>query len=657
MCSFSSDSPSKAIRNCFISFKNRSPRVSLIISACLSLICTLLLPAFLSDRSISFSNSFLSVAYAAILFMLFQRYLKQRHPKREIVLTHIFGFLLSCMTAMGCAIEKTGRFFPVSLVMCVSVLFYTHLSACAVSLLWAGLSRLEEKKATVRGQTDAPGAQFPRLRQWCLWTLAHPWVIALILLICWLPCYLSLFPGGFSYDMSNEFNQQFVTYKSDFPRLHSVLIIGFLNAAHHLFGSYNVGIALYAIAQMAAFSALFTHMLITFYRQRLRAGLISLFAAYFALFPVISLTVTHTGRDTLFAGLLTYLGFLLYELASDPKTFLSTVRKPAILGAVFSLTVMSRNNNSELIMLVLLAVINLIVWVRGRRLHARGVRIFCISNLTVFILLSFVLNLICQPITPTNPRASMSVISQTLCRAYIDEPEKWNEKDKTDFEYYVNMERFIYCAECADYSKNLLQNVKGAGNGIGFIKMWVRMGIKCPGSYLNAFLAQTRYMWYPDSLVDGYVKAGLYTSEKCYFVTGIEKPGKRISLWKAGEEFYRKICKDISFEKIPLLSMLFSIGFQYWLLLHCLFYSLYKRRKKLLLPLAVIFVYIAFCFFIPLVLLRYFMPLFLLFPLTVVMTIHQGAEEAIVLSGAEKTSHQNSADALFAKSTQEEEKQ
>ena len=611
--------------------KDRSPRTSAWIAGGLALFCTLLLPTFLFDSSLTFSNSFVSIAFAAVLFLLFRGYYGEKHFRRELVLTHVLGFMLSCMTAMGSAIDRTERFFPVGFAMLVAILVYSHAFACTVSLIWAKLPAIAHNRYSdtrESGRSDEiPSVPASGLRKCVSFAVERPWVIALVLLVCWLPCYIALFPGGFSYDMTKEFSQQYGMYKSDFPRLHSVLIIGFLKAAHRLFGSYNAGIAIYAGVQMIAFSALFTNMLTTFYRRGLRGAVIGLFAAYFALFPVIHLIVTHTGRDTLFAGLLTYLGFLLYRLACDAKEFFSSVRRPVILGAVLSLTLMARNNNSELIMVALLVALNVVVWLKAHKLFPRGVLMFCVSNIAVSVLLSFVLGLICQPISPVNPRASMSIISQTLMRAYIDEPEKWSEKDQQDFEYYMNMEYYGYCPECADFSKDMMQNVKGAGNGIGFIKMWLRMGVKCPASYLNAVAAQTRYMWYPDSVIDGYVRAGIYKSEKSYFVTGIEMPGTRIPLFPAGEEFYRKIGKDISFEKIPVLSMLFSIGFQNWLLLNCLFYSAYRRRKKFYLPMAAMFVYLAFCFFIPIVLMRYLMPLFLFFPVTVAMTLHSDPEE------------------------------
>ena len=119
--------------------KRRTSGTNTNIAVCLSIISTLLLPALMYDRTIGFSNSFYSVAYAIVLFLLFKWYYGRQHCRRELLLTHAFGLLLACMTTMGRAIEQTGRFFPVRLAVCVSILIYTHVFACAVSLLWQKL--------------------------------------------------------------------------------------------------------------------------------------------------------------------------------------------------------------------------------------------------------------------------------------------------------------------------------------------------------------------------------------------------------------------------------------------------------------------------------------------------------------------------------------
>ena len=603
------------------------PRAGRILPVCLSVIGTLLLPRFISDGTTAFSNSFAAIAYAAVLFMLFSGYYRRRHVRTELALTHVFGLLLSCMTAAGRSIEQTGSFFPVSPVTGIAVLFYTHVFGCVISFIWEKLSEQRHENPTPR--SDSAGSRLSRLLSF---VAARPWLVSVSLLLCWLPCYIAVFPGGFMYDVTAEFRQQYETYLSCFPRIHSALMIGCLNAAHRLTGSYNAGIAVYCAVQMAAFSAIFTHMLVIFYRQRVRGAMLLFLWLYFAVFPVIHLIITSIGRDTLFALLFVYLVTLLYDASCDAQGFMRSPWKPACLGAVLALTVLSRNNtNEKLIMLLLLAAVGA-VWLRLHKVFPRGIAVFSVSCLTVFISLSFLLGAVCSPMTKANQGAALGLVTQTLVRAYTDEPEKWSDEDIADFARFVDAEHAEYCPELADVSREAMTEEAIKADIGGFLKLWVRMGVRCPDAYLNAAAAQTRYGWYPDSVIDGYVRGKIYDTEKSYFTTGVSSPGKKVHLWHWGEEFYRKLSWDISFEKIPIVSMLFSIGFQNWLALHCFFLAVYRRRRNLYLPLGVILAYLLICLFLPIVIMRYFMPLYLLFPLTAVMTLcpprHDGQEAA-----------------------------
>lgn len=598
-----------------------------MIAGGLSVLSALLLPTFYYDSSIGFSNSFLSVVYAAFLFLLLRRCYGRKHPKREWVLTHVFGFLLAWMIAMGRAIEQTGRFFPVSWAVCVSILLYSHVLACATSFLWEKLSAFEASQQKHRGKSvsrNLSGSRLQTLRARTEYVMTHRWLLALLLFVCWLPCWLALFPGGFSYDVTLEFHQQSEIYYRAFPRLHSVLMIGCLNAFHRLFGSYNAGIAFYAMVQMLLFSALFADMLTVLWRQRIHKGIMGVLCAYCAFFPVIHLTVTHIGRDTLFAGLLTYFCFLLYRISADRERFFSSLRCSVLIGMILSLMLLSRNNTSEVLTLLLLIILNIVVWRKLHHRYLREVKAFAVANISVYLLLSVILYCICLPISKPNPLMSMGTVSQTMVRAYTDEPEKLSEQDKEDFERFFIKEKLSYCPELADLSRNSISKDAFREDYIGFVRLWVKMGVKCPTSYANAMIEQNRYMWYPDSLIDGYVRCGLYDTEKCYFVTGVASPGTRIHLLPALEEYYRRISADISFEKIPLLSMLFSIGFQFWLLLHGFFYVVYRRRRQWYLPMGFMLAYTVICLFLPIVLLRYFMSLFLFFPITIAMTFEPG---------------------------------
>ena len=77
--------------------------------------------------------------------------------------------------------------------------------------------------------------------------------------------------------------------------------------------------------------------------------------------------------------------------------------------------------------------------------------------------------------------------------------------------------------------------------------------------------------------------------------------------------------------------MLFSIGFQLWLLLFCLFYALARKRRSLLLPIAALLIYVLCSAFTPLVLLRYYGALFLAMPIIVGSVFCPPAEKQAIL--------------------------
>lgn len=156
-----------------------------------------------------------------------------------------------------------------------------------------------------------------------------------------------------------------------------------------------------------------------------------------------------------------------------------------------------------------------------------------------------------------------------------------------------------------------------------FLHFWVSMGIRYPGCYMDAILANTKQMWFPGSVVDGYVESGDWNTEKTlfFFLNEIEKPGEHRLLLPKVREFYQKLGLSITFEKIPVVSMLFSIGFQFWLLLNCFFYASYRRCRYLYAPLAILLAYTMLSALVPLVHLRYFAALFFSFPMTAVFTL------------------------------------
>ncbi len=80
-------------------------------------------------------------------------------------------------------------------------------------------------------------------------------------------------------------------------------------------------------------------------------------------------------------------------------------------------------------------------------------------------------------------------------------------------------------------------------------------------------------------------------------------------------DIYYNISRETTINKIPIISMMFSLGAMFWGVLICLWYNIYKKRKTILVILSLILLLQLTVLLGPMVLVRYVLILFFAFPL------------------------------------------
>ena len=580
-------------------------------------------PVFISDDTLLFSNSVFSIIFfVAICVVLRQKaYIYAGNDRRLILYTHVLGFVFSGMIAAGRSLDVYGTVSSFKTLI-VSILLYTHVIAVLLAVLWTFLLGFEKKLLEPRPY----GKVYSVVEKGAGWFVAHPYMITMALLLCWLPCFIADFPGGFRYDATGEFLQTEYGYNGNYPLLHSVIITRLLPAMYTLTGSYNTGIAVYVIVQMLMIAGMYTHIFHTFGKQRVNKILLCIAFLYCAFFPVIQILVVQEVRDVLFSALLLYVMFLFYQMEYDKKAFFQSNGKPALLGLVFVLALLARNNNAGMTMMIIVVAVSAIVWFVHRKNYWKGAAVLAATSILGYVILGAGLTAMCQPLSEADEGGALSLMSQPLARAYLYERDRWTDAEIEELSTYMDLENLDYVPETADPTKSRihLQN-----DFLGFLRLWCKIGLKHPGCYLDAILANTQNMWYPGSVIDGYKQMykeegqPYYEYEKCYYSikASVESPGEHRNLLPKVLNYYTQIGLYISFEKVPVISMLFSIGFQFWLVLNCLFYILYRKIYKLVLPVAVILGYMLISACVPLILLRYFAAVFFAFPMLLIFTL------------------------------------
>ena len=589
-----------------------------ILYLALALICVICWPVWISDTTLAFSNSILSVAvFAALLWILCldARTTSDRRLKRY---TLTLGLLFSLMTAFGHAIEQFGRVPYESGRFWFAILVFSWVFSAVLRLVWQGVFSVE---AQLEGGKCLPGW----MNAVCRRMFARMWLPAAVLLMCWLPCYLAVFPGNFVYDATEEYYQITYGYDGDFPMLHSALIVRILAYARALTGSYNVGIAIYTIVQMVLLALMFAYILRWFFCEDMHPALLLAGLVYYALFPVIAMLTTCTVRDVLFSALLVLTIFLLYQLRRNPTAFFASKFRAALLGIVLVTTCYARNNNAGMLFGVLLALAGLMIICLAGKRNRHGAMIFLSTAVSCCVVLSVSLSILCRPMNPPTGGAAISLLTQSINRAYTQKKENWTEQEKETFHaFFEDADHIYYNPVNGDSTKfNYLGEEEDLGR---FLRFWAQIGRKYPACYADAILANTSQMWFPDSVVDGYSYSDpefMRRYEKSYFNLEeiIDSPGEHVGLLPGVLAFYNAIAQKISFEKIPVISMLFSIGFQFWVLLNAWFMARYRKARAVGLALGLLLLYMICSAFTPLVLLRYYAAVFFAVPVILILTI------------------------------------
>lgn len=438
-----------------------------------------------------------------------------------------------------------------------------------------------------------------------------------ILFFSYIPTLLAAFPGFFTYDAVAEtymvFTEKYSTYQ---PLLHVILLGWTLRAVYSVTHSYNIGILLYTLAQMAVLSACFSYEITFLRRCRVKTWICNLGTAFLALFPTVSMFVCCSTKDTFFSGGVILFTTLLLELAKEGELFWQAGHRKLLFSCAMLFILFFRNNGiyALIVFFFFFVIVYRKSWRKWLPTAACTFLIFFVTTQALF--LSFH--------AKKGPIAEMFCVPmQQLARVYI---QAGDELSKEDAEVLYSLIPQVildqYNPKLADMVKINFMGDNFKASPQKYISLWFRLGIKYFDIYVNSFLANTYGYWYPDTVLDGY--RGIWVTDRpyedsCYFAFVTDPPGQRSSLLPPLERFYEKISLEIYQQKAPVLSMLFSIGFWHWIYCFTALYLLIRGYKKQAFSLSLIGLVYLTVLLGPIALVRYALYLFFAVPLVLAL--------------------------------------
>lgn len=531
----------------------------------------------LKENTLGFTNSIFSVF--VWLLCLYAVGLSLRtidlSDMRGWKIAAVLSFLFTTAMLFGVRLESEGNVNFKDWKLWVSLPVLTCLFAILIRKFWNFLGGMEERKRRLAEHIKLPDAPVKAAKYADVLTF-------FFLLLCWLPVLLAVYPGFFVYDAQEEWVQVASrTFTTHHPLVHVLMLGGIICAVHKFTDSYNLGIACYMIVQMMIVSGGFTYLLCYMRKKRVNRVIRLLSLFYFAFFPVIVMFTLCSAKDTLFTVALLMLLLALLNMGSNTEEFFSSIKQK--LFFVLSAAAMMLLRKNGVYAFMVMAVVLLIY---HKKYLKKMLILFAAAFLTYF-LINVGLTAVLHAEGGENQEI-LTVPIQQLTRTYKFNPEAFEPEDVATLHEILPEDALVlYNPKLSDPVKVNFQNQTFAADKSKYIGLWMRIGLKKPLSYINAWLANSYGFWYPDTVIDVYTGNTVFTftyKDSSYFGYEVEEPGFRDSKIPWLDEAYRKLALEISQEKIPIYSMLYSPGGIFWGIAFVFAYVLYRRKYHLVIP-------------------------------------------------------------------------
>ena len=527
------------------------------------------------DR-LGYTNSILSVfVFAALAFLLRKVWGHSFTGKgQRWILPGLFGGVFTVCMVFGVRLDLVGNVDLADGAMWIAILVLGVIDTFCLRYFWdllcAGGSRAKQPSEVPDGKIS----------------VKRILILTCVIFLCYLPVFLAVYPGFFVYDAMEEVNQVVTrNFSTHHPLFHVLLLGGVVQAGYKLSGSYNVGIAIYTLCQMAVMAGIFAWSTEWLRKKGLsKAGQIVL-CLYFGICPVLVMFSLCSAKDGLFTGMLFILLLLVKDLCEQPEKFWKS--KGRVIFLVLSATgMMLLRHNGFYAFLVFIPVLTVFL-----RRYWKRTLLSALAAVALYGMISAGLTGVLHADHSEN-QEMLTVPIMQLARVYH------YEKDALTQEELAQLYRYLPEESLERYTPKLSDMVKiGFGNEAfkqdkaGFIKLWLSLFAKHPSTYLNAWFMTSYGFWYPDTVIDVYRGNQVFTfqyGDSSYFGYEVEQPGTRESKLPWLDQLYRKMSLEIFQQKIPVVSMLFSPGFLLWVMLFMVGGLWYGKRYEKVIPYALL---------------------------------------------------------------------
>lgn len=515
--------------------------------------------------------------------------------KRKLKYSLLFGITISISIVLGKQIDNGGLKFDVFSMM---NLFPSWIGSLIISsfIFYYFVGKIE-KQSIIRIERKIGYKTFL--------------MNIFLLLICWIPVLMAYYPGIFAYDASVQIMQVIDgNYNTHHPLLHTYLL-GSLFCLGTKLKDANLGVLIYTVFQMLIMSSVFSLFLCYIKRKGISRFAYILCFLFYAVFPVNSMLVISTTKDVLFAGivLLIILWNIVFIKIEKPN-FVFT-----LCGVVLLLFCFLFRNNALYALLISFPML------------------FCVKEKTVIsyyikvILLSMSLFLIIQTAINQAFHAEkgsmvemMSLPLQQMARTGNYYNEMMTEEERDQLYFFIPEEVVSkYAPNISDAVKNNIEGSLITENWLRFLKTYIKMGLKFPISYIEAFLSNTQGFWYLLDETNANIYGSGEGSRLGYILTNYkDMPDEYKVIHKSYlpqlESLYERLFSENEYQNSLIGKLIFAPALYWWLLFLYVIANIYLRQYKNIVPSILLIGYYLTLLLGPTCIIRYMYPIVVCIP-------------------------------------------
>lgn len=539
-------------------------KISTFILALITTICISL--NFMVGKEGFFGNDFIWILILAITYILINNALKT-YNKRLYVCSVLFGLITSICAITGHVAEK---YLMTNLLISKKdiILILCKLEALFVCITSITIIIFRELPVFV--------SKIKLEKKWKFFTAnkISVLIVALVLLIMYLPYLLYYYPGNVLIDSAIQIMQGLgpLEITTHHPPIHTAIITMCIELGHSLSGSYNFGAFIYTLLQTLTTCFLFSYTIYYMAKKGVSKSIRIVSFLFYALCPTIPFLTITIYKDIPFALSLLALTICMTEIATNLENFVKhKIRIILTVTAVF-LVAIFRNNGLYAIILTMPLVMILV-----KKYKIKVGAIFLSGILLCLIVIGPIYSMF--NIEKGSSKEAFSVILQQFARIKTYKENELTDEEKKNIYKYLPVDNIdkIYNPVFADPVKSQASDQAFKEDKITLLKTYLGLALKYPMHTISSFICNSFGYYYPNTL--GW---GVYTgvNEECFIDNGVDYGIKQSPIIKI--EILDVVNEFVNSRNIPIISMFLSIGFLFWIVIFGAIYCIYTKKYNII---------------------------------------------------------------------------